>query len=307
MPGGTPATPRITSLSEATLEDRVDALQARYENCDLCGHECGVDRTAGETGVCDLDASVAVASAGPHHGEEPPLRGRNGSGTVFLSACNLHCVFCQNFEISQEGRGRTITAAELGETILDLQARGCHNVNFVSPTHVSPHVVEALQLIRDQLTVPIVWNCGGFERAEVLELLDGIVDIYMPDVKWSSEELAVRYSNAPGYWSHVREALAEMHRQVGDLTVEDGLATGGLLVRHLVMPNHEQNSLDVLTFLANELSRDTSVNVMDQYRPHYEVRGTDQYEEIDRPISTAEYEAVISHGNELGLTRMQYG
>jgi len=189
----------------------------------------------------------------------------------------MACVFCQNFETSHEARGEPATPEDIAEMALDLQSRGCHNVNFVSPTHHSPHLVEAVRIARDRgLYVPVVWNCGGYERAEALERLAGAVDVYMPDVKWSNDAAAATYSKAPGYWSNVTDSPREMHRQVGDLRVDDsGLATGGLFVRHLVMPNHVENAKGVLTFLAEEIGPETFVNVMAQYRPHYEARTED--------------------------------
>lgn len=302
-----PGTPNYQSLSETTFEERVEALHRRYEDCDLCAYDCGVDRTAGETGACRVEDTVYVSSYFPHRGEEQCLRGTNGSGTIFLTHCNMTCVFCQNFETSQDAEGNPASAESIAEMALELQSRGCHNVNFVSPTHYSPHLVEAVKLASQRgLDVPIVWNCGGYERTEILELLDGVVDVYMPDVKWADEESAAKYSRAPGYWDNVTDSLREMHRQVGDLQIKDGLATEGLLVRHLVMPNHVESAKDVLTFLAEELSRDTYVNVMAQYRPHYKARTEDRYEEINRGITREEYRAVLDYAAELGLERIDY-
>ena len=302
-----PGSPNFQSLSETAIERRVQALHRRYEDCDLCAYDCRVDRTAGETGACRVDDTVSVSSYFPHRGEEQCLRGTNGSGTIFLTHCNMTCVFCQNFETSQDAEGEATSAASIAEMALELQSQGCHNVNFVSPTHYSPHLVEAVKIARERgLDIPIVWNCGGYERTEILQLLDGVVDIYMPDVKWADEQAAAKYSRAPGYWEYVRDSLREMHRQVGDLHIEDGLATGGLLVRHLVMPDHVESAKDVLTFLAEELSSETYVNVMAQYRPHYKARTADRYEEINRGITSEEYRAVLDHAGELGLGRIEY-
>lgn len=283
----------------------VETLWERYEDCDLCAYDCRVDRTEGNVGTCQVDDTAHVSSYFPHFGEEDCLKGRHGSGTIFLANCNMKCVFCQNFETSHEAEGEEATPGEIAEMALELQSKGCHNVNFVSPTHHSPHLVKAVKIARERgLDVPVVWNCGGYERPEIIELLDGIVDVYMPDVKWADDEAAAKYSKAPGYWSNVRESLCEMHRQVGDLRVEDGLATGGLLVRHLVMPNHVESSKRVLEFLAEELSTDTYVNVMAQYRPHYKAKREEFYDDIARPITRAEYEAVVEHARELGLDRL---
>ncbi|MFT4957773.1 MAG: putative pyruvate formate lyase activating enzyme, partial [Halobacteriales archaeon] len=286
---------------------RAAALRDRYADCDLCGWECGVDRTAGETGACDLEDVALVAAAHPHHGEEPVLRGTGGSGTIFLANCNLSCVFCQNHEISQGGRGQPTTPAEIAEMALDLQARGCHNVNVVSPTHVSPHLAEAIAIAADRgLQIPIVWNCGGYERPEVIDLVEGFVDVYMPDVKWADDEAAAQYSTAPNYWSRASAALKRMHEQVGDLrTDDDGVAIEGLVVRHLVMPNYVENSKRILEFVANEISRGTYLNVMAQYRPAHQVPGNDTYAAIDRRVSRDEYREVVEYGRELNLSRMQ--
>jgi len=301
-------TPNYQRLPDETFADRVDELWGRYADCDLCAYDCGVDRTAGETGACRVDDTAYVSAYFDHHGEEDVLRGENGSGTIFLAHCNMACVFCQNFETSHEARGDPATAEEIAEMALELQSRGCHNVNFVSPTHHSPHLVEAVRIARDRgLDVPVVWNCGGYERVEILELLEGVVDVYMPDVKWSDDAAGARYSKAPGYWSNVRDSLREMHRQVGDLAVDDaGLATGGLLVRHLVMPDHVENANGVLSFLAEEIGRETFVNVMAQYRPHYEAKSDERYEEIDRRVTPAEYQAVLDHAREVGLERVEH-
>ena len=190
---------------------------------------------------------------------------------------------------------------------LELQAEGCHNVNFVSPTHHSPHLVEALRIAREGgLDLPVVWNCGGYERPAILEKLEGIVDVYMPDVKWADDAAAAKYSKAPGYWGNVKASLREMHRQVGNLeTNDDGLATGGLLVRHLVMPNHVESAKGVLTFLAEEISTETYVNVMAQYTPYYKAKSEDFYEEINRGVTRQEYLEVVEHADEVGLTRVE--
>ncbi|MDG5818565.1 radical SAM protein [Natronococcus sp. A-GB7] len=307
MGSGSPATtPNARSLPPETLEARVDDLWERYADCDLCAYDCGVDRTAGRVGTCQVDDTAYVSTYFPHFGEEDCLRGHNGSGTIFLANCNMKCVFCQNFETSHEARGEPATPAEIAEMALELEARGCHNVNFVSPTHHSPHLVEAVRIATEAgLDLPIVWNCGGYERPEILERLEGIVDIYMPDVKWGEDAAAATYSKAPNYWSNVTDSLREMHRQVGDLRLDDtGLATGGLLVRHLVMPNHVESAQRVLEFLADEISTKTFVDVMAQYQPYYKAAEAEFYEEINRPITADEYAAVVDHARDVGLERL---
>ncbi|WIV66596.1 radical SAM protein [Natrialbaceae archaeon AArc-T1-2] len=305
---GNPATPNYQTLSEAEFERRSDSLWERYADCDLCAYDCGVDRTDGRIGACRVDDTASVSAHFAHFGEEDPIRGSHGSGTIFLANCNMTCVFCQNFETSHEAQGESATPEEIAEMALELQSKGCHNVNFVSPTHHSPHLVEAVRIAHERgLDLPIVWNCGGYERPEILEALEGIVDVYMPDVKWGDDDAATRYSKAPNYWTNVRASLREMHRQVGDLEIgADGLATGGVLVRHLVMPNHVESAKRVLSFVAEELSAETYVNVMAQYTPYYKAAREQRYEEIGREVTTEEYRSVIDHAREIGLERLEF-
>lgn len=296
-----------SSSGSEPVVDRVEQLLTRYSDCDLCAHSCHVDRTAGEIGTCRIDDTVRLASYGPHYGEETPLVGSGGSGTIFLAHCNLSCVFCQNYELSQEGTGaRQIGVEGLADVALSLQNRGCHNVNFVSPTHFAPTLAKAVLRARERgLEVPIVWNCGGYENVEVIQELAGIVDVYMPDVKWADAEAARAYSKAPGYWEAARPALEEMHRQVGDLALDDdGIAERGLLVRHLVMPNYVENSRHVVEFVAESLSTDTFLNLMAQYRPAYKIGRFGRYEELDRRVQREEYREVVEHARNLGLTRL---
>ncbi|MFB6201702.1 MAG: radical SAM protein [Halorhabdus sp.] len=300
------ATPNHQRLPDETFEERVAGLRERYADCDLVAYECHVNRTAGDEGICQVDDAAYVSAHFPHFGEEECLKGHNGSGTIFLANCNMKCVFCQNFETSHEAKGDPATAEDIAEMALELQARGCHNVNFVSPTHHSPHLVEAVRIASERgLEIPVVWNCGGYERVEILERLDGIVDVYMPDVKWSDDQAAAKYSKAPNYWANVTESLKEMHRQVGDLRVDaTGLATGGLLVRHLVMPNHLENAKRILEYVAEEVSRGTFVDVMAQYEPHYKAETEPFYDEIGRRVTESEYRAVVEHAREVGLERL---
>lgn len=243
-----------------------------------------------------------VSSAGPHLGEEPPLVGRRGSGTIFFSSCNLKCLFCQNFAISQERRGAPVTRRELADIMLQLQQIGCHNINLVTPTHVVPQIVDALSLAVDLgLRLPVVYNCGGYESVETLRLLDGVVDIYMPDIKYSDDSYAVRYSGARNYWDIARAAVKEMYRQVGSLVGDpDGTALRGLLVRHLVLPNGRAGSRKVLEFIAQEISRDTYVNIMDQYHPAHRAGSI---RELSRCVSSGEVFEVIEYAKSVGLYR----
>jgi putative pyruvate formate lyase activating enzyme len=261
-----------------------------------------VDRTRGQKGKCRLGSRAIVASAAPHFGEERPISGTRGSGTIFLSSCNLACVFCQNSDISHSTRGDRVTSPELAAIMLRLQSLGCHNINFVTPTHVTHAIVEAVAIANPGgLTIPLVYNCGGYESVETLRLLEGIMDIYMPDLKYSSNEEALRYSGAPDYWDRACEALKEMHRQVGDLRVDErGLAFRGLLVRHLVMPGNLAGSGRAFDFISREISSHTYVNVMEQYRPCYRARGIP---ELSRPITRAEYREACRQAVNAGLTR----
>lgn len=259
--------PLRSALPPGELAARAGAAVARLSACDLCARECGADRTTG-TGACRIDRRARVDNCFPHHGEEACLRGWNGSGTIFFGGCNLHCRFCQNWDISQRAAGREVEPAELAALMLELQERGCHNINMVSPSHVVAQVLEALALA-EGLTLPVVWNCGGYDSLRALALLDGVVDIYMPDVKYADAAVAARWSGIADYPAVSRAALREMHRQVGDLRLDaDGTATRGLLVRHLVLPGGLAGTASVARFLAG-LSRDTALNLMAQYRPAY--------------------------------------
>jgi putative pyruvate formate lyase activating enzyme len=253
--------------------ERLDRLRSLLAPCALCPRACGVDRPAGERGFCGAGPQAVVASAGPHFGEESCLVGRGGSGAIFLAGCNLGCVFCQNYDISHQVVGEEMPAAALVRLMRALEARGCENINLVTPTHVTGALAEAIVEARAAgLSVPIVWNSSAYESVEVLRLLGGLVEIYMPDFKFSRAESAERYCSAGDYGDRARAAVTEMYRQVGDLVVEEGVARRGLLVRHLVMPGGAAESREILTFLAS-LSPRTFVNVMGQYRPAGEVRG----------------------------------
>ena len=241
-----------------------------------------------------------VSSLGPHHGEEDPLRGSRGSGTIFFSWCNLRCIFCQNSEISQKGIGHEVEAQDLAGMMLTLQARGCHNLNFVTPSHVVAQVLEALVIAaREGLRLPLVYNTGGYDSPEALELLDGVIDIYMPDMKYGDSEAAHRYSHVRDYWEVNRAAVKEMHRQVGDLVVDSqGVALRGLLVRHLVLPEDLANTERVLAFLAEEISPDTYLNLMDQYHPSHRA---DRVPPLDRVTTTDEYLYALELARRYGL------
>lgn len=284
------------------LQDRACAALARLASCDICPRRCGVDRLKDERGFCRSGRLARVAGFAPHFGEEAPLVGQSGSGTIFFSGCNLSCVFCQNWDISQQDAGREVSAAELARMMLALQRRGCHNINFVTPTHVVPQIQEALVLAREEgLSIPLVYNSGGYDCVETLRLLVGIFDIYMPDAKYGSDEPALKYSNAPNYTSIMKEAIREMHRQVGDLVIdEDAVARRGLLVRHLVLPGDAARTDEVVRFLSEEISPNTYLNVMDQYRPEYHAC---RFPELCRPLRQREYAHALRLAAQAGLTR----
>jgi putative pyruvate formate lyase activating enzyme len=284
------------------------AQQARklLESCRLCPRQCGVNRLEGNLGVCKVGRLAEVASAFPHFGEEDCLRGWRGSGTIFFSGCNLRCVFCQNFDISQQGDGQPVSAQQLATLMLELQQAGCHNINFVTPSHVVPQLLEALELaVQQGLRLPLVYNSSGYDSLETLHLLDGVVDIYMPDFKLWDPEHCRLYLTAADYAEAARAALKCMHQQVGVLKVDEhGVALRGVLVRHLVMPGLLQDTGQILRWLARELSPDTFVNVMDQYRPAWKARSDPRLAAINRPLRLAEYEQAVELAQQAGLWRL---
>jgi putative pyruvate formate lyase activating enzyme len=256
-----------------------------------------------EGAVCRIGERAVLHSFGAHHGEEDVLRGWNGSGTMFFSWCNLRCVFCQNWEISQKGIGRAVEPNEIASMMLELQEQGCHNINFVSPSHVVAQVLAAVNIAADKgLCLPLVYNTGGYDSPEALALLDGIIDIYMPDMKYGDSSIARNYSKVRNYVEINQAAVKEMHRQVGDLVLDEkGLARRGLLVRHLVLPENLAGTEKVLDFIAHEISRDTYLNLMDQYRPCYRA---DEYPPLNRPITMEEYRAAVALAKHYGLQRL---
>ena len=292
----------LSTQSAGMLSQKADLLEARSSPCRLCPHECGAHRLDGERGRCRLGAETLVASASPHFGEEAPLVGQGGSGTIFFASCNMACVFCQNYEISHFARGDALTAEQLSGVMLRLQHLGCHNINLVTPTHVVHAITRALAIAAPRgLSIPLVYNCGGYESVETLRLLDGVIDIYMPDIKYASDEEALRYSGAKDYWERTKEAVREMHRQVGDLQIDArGVAQCGLLIRHLVMPGNLAGTARVVEFIAKEISRDSYVNVMDQYRPCYKAS---RIPELSRPLTRSEYLQGVTEARRAGLSR----
>ena len=286
------------------LKRRAKKLGSYYENCTLCPRDCRVDRTRKELGKCQATATLKISSSFAHFGEERPLVGQKGSGTIFFSHCGLRCLYCQNHSISFEGEGIEVTEERVAESMLKLQKLGCHNINLVTPTHYVPGIVNALmKAIPMGLHIPIVYNTSGYEKLEILKLLDGVVDIYLPDFKYMNPEHAAKFSSeAYNYPYYAKIALKEMFRQVGDLQVSNRLiAKKGLLIRHLVLPNRISSTQEVLKFIAEELSKTTYINIMRQYRPEYKAR---QYPEIARRINSSEYNEALKWAKQFELTRL---
>lgn len=304
--------PSYLNLSKSKLEERAREAEGLLNPCRVCPRKCGVDRTRDEAeGFCQVGVKPRVHSAHPHFGEEAPLvetRGparrsfsEGGSGTIFFSSCNLACVYCQNWTISQLRSGEEAEIEDLAQMMLSLQERGCHNINLVSPTIWVPQILKSLIIARKRgLKLPLVYNTGGYDAVETLELLDGIIDIYMPDIKYSDDAAGLKYSRVPNYWSVVQEAVREMHSQVGDLVIhKQGLAKRGLLIRHLVLPQDLAGTKKVMEFIAS-LSKDSYVNIMDQYHP---TNKAGQYPEINRRITSEEFRKAIKIAKREGLHR----
>lgn len=298
------ATPAYIALHESgDLADRVARAVTRLKSCRLCPRNCEVNRLEDEKGFCRTGRNAILTSFHQHFGEERPLVGRGGSGTIFFASCNMLCSFCQNFEISHGMQGREVTAQQLAAVMVNLAGTGAHNINFVTPSHVVPQILEALLIaVEHGLRLPLVYNTGGYDSVDTIRLLDGVFDIYMPDFKFWDNKWAERFCQIPDYRERVTEAVTEMHRQVGDLaTDENGVATRGLLVRHLVMPAGIAGTPNVMKFLAGNISAETYVNVMAQYRP----RGTAATDaDIDRTISSSEFRAAAQAARDAGLTRL---
>lgn len=296
--------PSYIQLNETgLLNERIEAARALLAECRVCPRRCGADRLNNETGICRTGARAWVSSIGAHFGEEDPLVGNGGSGTIFMTHCNLMCAFCQNYDISHEGHGQGVEPELLADLMLRLVSEGCHNINFVTPSHVVPQILEALpHAIKAGLDVPLVYNSGGYDSVETLKLLDGVFDIYMPDFKFWDNGLGRRYCGVDDYRERASEAILEMHAQVGDLKNDsDGLAVRGLLVRHLVMPGNLEDTADICRFLAEEVSPDTYTNIMGQYRPCGEAS---DFPELGRPLSGAELRQAKEIAAQAGLKRL---
>ncbi len=284
------------------LEKRLDAFYRLLEQCELCPRRCRVNRLQGNRGFCKFAKELYIFSFGPHFGEEEVLVGRYGSGTIFFSGCNLGCVYCQNYTMSHLGEGYKVTERELSDIILSLEDKKCHNINLVTPTHFTPQIMRAIwYALKKGLDIPIVYNCGGYELASTIQMLDGIVDIYMPDIKYWDSAVSEKLSGAGNYRLMVEAALKEMQAQVGDLLIdEENIAYRGLLIRHLVLPNNMSGSKGVFEFISTQISKESFINIMDQYRPCFRAL---EYSEISRPLRTDEYKNAKEAASSFGLHR----
>jgi putative pyruvate formate lyase activating enzyme len=293
----------IETYKKGLLKEKIKQARGILSNCTLCPRKCCVDRLSGETGICKTGERAFVASFAPHFGEEAPLVGNMGSGTIFFTHCNLLCNFCQNYDISHEGRGTEISDNHLAAIMIQLQHKGCHNINFVTPSHVVPQILSALEIaIEDGLSIPLVYNTSGFDRGNTLKILEGIIDIYMPDFKFWDSKIADITCKAGDYPEVTRMAVAEMHRQVGDLLIDDsGIAQKGLLIRHLVLPEGLAGTRSIMRFIAMKVSKNSYVNLMPQYRPcgrASEVKG------LSCHLSRRDYESALQSAKDMGVTRI---
>lgn len=295
--------PSYLNLSKKELETKTEKLFKKLENCEICPRKCRVNRLKNEKGFCQLGNLPMVSSYHPHFGEESVLVGTHGSGTIFFTSCNLACVYCQNYDISQLRIGEIISFEELAEAMINLQNLGCHNINFVTPTPQVPQIVKALSIaIKRGLKIPLVYNTNSYDSVEILKLLDGIIDIYLPDAKYSNNEIALNYSQVPNYFEIMKKAIKEMWQQVGNLIINDeGIAVKGLLVRHLVLPNNLAGSEKIFEFLAKEVSVNTFINIMDQYYPCYKAS---HYPELKRKITQEEYKKTIELAKKFNLKKI---
>lgn len=291
-------------LHSGKMKEITDKIYQQYDNCQLCPRQCRVNRNRGETGVCGAGNRVKVSSAHPHLGEERPLVGRYGSGTIFLSHCNLLCLYCQNWDISHGAEGDEISDEQLAGLMLRMQSIGCHNINFVTPTHYLPNIVAAIQLAGEKgLGIPIVYNTGGYDSIEMLKLLDGIIDIYLPDFKYADAGTAAKYSHGVQDYPRIaKEGLLEMHRQVGVLKVdENNIAVRGLMIRHLVLPNNLAGTEDLVKFVAEQLDPKTYINIMPQYRPCHKAHS---HQDLNRSLTMHEYQSALDLAKKYGLTNL---
>ena len=292
------------------LANNLQKAWGLLESCSLCPRRCGVNRLKGQKGLCNTGLKPKVYSFMPHHGEEPPISGKNGSGTIFFSFCNMNCVYCQNYEFSQLGKGKEVREKELAGIMLELKNLGCHNINLVSPTHIMPQILKSLEIALEKgLDIPIVYNTGGYELPEVVSLLDGIIDIYLADMRYADNAAAIKYSGAPGYPEFNRQSIKEMYRQTGAVDFDDsGIMKKGLIIRHLVLPDNASGTAEIMRFISQEVSADTYISLMSQYYPCYR---SGEFPEINRRISRDEYrqaqEAMEEYGMDKGWIQESFG
>jgi len=297
--------PSYLNLERTELKERIETLFEILKNCEICPRKCHVNRLKGEKGYCKLGYLPKISAYHPHFGEESVLVGKYGSGTIFMTSCNLSCIYCQNYEISQLRVGREISFDELGEIMIELQNLKCSNINFVTPTPQIPAILKSIQIaIEKGLKIPLVYNTSAYDSLDVLKILEGIFDIYLPDAKYSDNKISLKYSNVQDYFEIMKKAIKEMHRQVGDLTLNnEGIAIKGLMIRHLILPNNLAGSEKIFEFIAKEISKDTFINIMDQYWPAYKAY---QYPEISRRINENEFKEVINLAKKFGLRRLYF-
>jgi len=290
----------LNAHRDGVLSKIVNNALRLLESCCICPRKCGVNRMKGEKGFCKIGLKPKVYSFMPHYGEEPPISGINGSGTIFFSGCNMHCVYCQNYEFSQSDVGTEVEFEELADFMLKLQDMKCHNINLVSPTHIMPQILKALSIAIDKgLNIPIVYNTGGYELASIIRLLDGIVDIYLPDMRYAENGAAKKYSIAPDYPKYNQEAVEEMHRQVGIAQIDNqGIINKGLIIRHLVLPNNISGTDKIMHFISSRLSRDTYISLMSQYHPCYKAG---DFLELSRRLTLNEYKQAKAMMEKYGL------
>ncbi|MCM1991551.1 radical SAM protein [Oceanirhabdus seepicola] len=285
------------------LKNRVELLRQKLESCTLCNHKCKVNRVNGEAGFCGAGENMVITCYGAHFGEEKELVGTEGSGTIFFSYCTMRCVFCQNYDLSHYPQGNEESPERLSDIMMELQEKGCHNINLVSPTHFIPQIVEGIYIAAQKgLDIPIVYNTGGYEDYDTIKLLDGVIDMYMPDIKFADNHKGFKYTKCKNYFDAAKITTKEMYRQVGDLKVDgEGIATKGLLLRHLVMPNNVEDSKNIIGFIKNELSKNTVVNIMRQYTPMHKAC---DFPEISRKVEVEEFKEVVEYAKQLGLKRL---
>jgi putative pyruvate formate lyase activating enzyme len=290
----------LNAYDDGSLDRLIEHSFKLLECCAICPRNCQVNRVKGQKGFCRTGLKPKVCSYMPHHGEEPPISGERGSGTIFFSNCNMVCSYCQNYEFSQEGEGREVDFEELARFMLELQHLGCHNINLVTPSHVVPQILKALQMaIAGGLKIPLVYNTSGYDLPETIKMLEGIVDIYLPDMRYADAEMAVKYSNASEYPSYNQDAVKEMHRQVGVAQMdEEGIIKRGLIIRHLVLPNNIAGTAKIMKFIAEELSEETYISLMSQYTPYYKAH---EFKDISRRITLEEYEEAGKLMHKYGL------